>query len=54
MMYGFQIFGQHKTNLVKRVTKLQEKATRIINFKDSNAQVSKLFAQSNILYIKEI
>ena len=62
MIYGCQIWGQHKTNLVKRVMKLQEKAIRLINFKDNNAQVSNLFAQSKtfkfsnlkILYIIEI
>ena len=41
--YGCQIWGQHTTNLVKRVMKLQEKAIRLINFKGSNAQVSNLF-----------
>ena len=49
MIYGCQIWGKHKTNLVKRVMKLQEKAIRIISFKDNNAQVSNLFAQSKIL-----
>ena len=42
MIYGCQIWGQHKTNLVKRVMKLQEKAIRLINFKNNNAQVSNL------------
>ena len=32
MIYGCQIWGQHKTNLAKRVVKLQEKAIKIINF----------------------
>ena len=49
MIYGCQILGQHKTNLVKRVMKLQEKAIRLINFKDNDAKVSYLFAQSKIL-----
>ena len=53
MIYGCQIWGQHKTNLVKRVMKLQEKAIRIINFKDNNAQVSNIFAQSNILKFED-
>ena len=53
MIYGFRIWGQHKTNLVKRVMKLQEKAIRIINFKDNNAQVSNIFAQSKILTFED-
>ena len=39
MIYGGQI----------RVMKLQEKAIRLINFKDNNVQVSNVFAQSKIL-----
>ena len=39
MIYGGQI----------RVLKLQEKAIRLINFKDNNVQVSNVFAQSKIL-----
>ena len=53
MIYGCQIWGQHKTSLVNRVMKLQEKAIRIINFKDNNAQVSNIFAQSNILKFED-
>ena len=53
MIYGCQIWGQHKTNLVKRVMKLQEKAIRLINFKDNNTQVSNLFAQSKILKFED-
>ena len=49
MIYGCQIWGQHKTNLVKRFMKLQENAIRLINFKVNNAKVSSLFAQSKIL-----
>ena len=48
MIFGCRIWGKHKTNLVKRVVKLQEKAIRIISFKDNNVQVSNLFAQSKI------
>ena len=33
--------------------KFQEKAIRLINFKDNNAQVSNLFAQSKILKFKD-
>ena len=53
MIYCCQIWGQHKTNLVKRVIKLKEKATRLINFKDDNAQVSSLFAQKKILKFED-
>ena len=49
MICGCQIWGQHKTNLVKQVMELQEKAARLISFKDNNAQVSNVFAQSKIL-----
>ena len=53
MIYGCQTWGQHKTNLVKRVMKLQEKAIRLINFKDNNNQVSNLFAQNKILEFED-
>ena len=33
MIYGCQIWGKHKIDLVKRVMKLQEKAVRLISFK---------------------
>ena len=39
---------QYKKNLVKQGIKLQEKAIRVINFKDSYNQVSKLFPQNKI------
>ena len=53
MIYGCQIWGQQKTNLVKWIMKLQEKAIRIINFTDNNAQVSNIFAQSKILKFED-
>ena len=37
MIYGCQIWGKHKIDLVKRVMKLQEKAIRLISFKDNIA-----------------
>ena len=52
MIYCCQILGQHKTSLVKRVMKLQEKAIRLINFKDNDAKVRYLFAQSKILKLQ--
>ena len=33
--------------------KLQEKAIRLINFKDNNAQVNNIFAQSKILKFED-
>ena len=53
LSYGCQIWAQHKTNLAKRVMKLQEKAIRLINFKDNNAQVDNIFAQSKILKFED-
>ena len=53
MIYGCQFWGQHKTNLVNRVVKLQEKAIRIISFKNINSQVSNLLAQSKILKFED-
>ena len=53
MIYDCQIWEQHKTTLAKRVMKLQQKAIRIAKFKDNNAQMSNLFAQSEILKFNE-
>ena len=53
MIRSHMIWGQYKTNLVKRVMKLQEKPIRLISFKDNNAQVSNLFAKSKILKFED-
>ena len=52
MIYGCQISGQHKTNLVKPLMKWQERAIIIINFEGNNDEVNNLFAQGKILNLK--
>ena len=48
-----QIWGQAKSNLFKKVQKLQEKALWIINFVPSTAQVNKIYKNSKILKISD-
>ena len=53
MIYGCQIWGQHKTILVKRVMKLQQRAIKIINFKDNNLN-SKTLKFEDFLHYRNI
>ena len=42
LRYGCQIWGQNKNYAVENIEKLQNKAIRILNFKDSRAEASNL------------
>ena len=51
--YGAQIWGQYHNCHVKRVTKLKDKAIRIINFSHFRESASKLYKKSKILKFKD-
>ena len=51
--YGAQIWGQYHNCHIKRVTKLQDKAIRIINFAHFRESTSKLYKKSKILKFKD-
>ena len=50
--YGVQIWGQYHNCHIKHVTKLQDKAIRIINFAHFRESASKLYKKSKILKFK--
>ena len=49
LRYGCQIWGLENTNQVKRIGKLQDRAMRIINFKDYNAAPEPIYFQYRTL-----
>ena len=51
--YGAQIWGQHNNKHIRRITKLQDKAIRIINFAHYREPTTKLYKNSNILKFKD-
>ena len=53
LSYGSQIWGQYNNSYVKHITKIQNKAIRIINFKSSRTSSSELYKNSNILKIRD-
>ena len=48
MTYGAPVWGQVQNKHIKRITKIQNKALRIINFADYNAPTTNLYFKSEI------
>ena len=53
MTYGSQIWGQNQNIHVRRITKLQNKAMRIINFSNFDEPSSHLYKSAKILKFKD-
>ena len=53
MQYGCQIWGQKINSHVKRIVKLQNRAIRVINFKDYQHPTEKLYKDSKILKFQD-
>ena len=53
LIYACQIWGQTKSNLLKKAQILQEKALRIINFLPNTAPVNKIYKKSKIFKISD-
>ena len=53
MNYGAHVWGQYRTDNIKRVIKLQNKCLRIINFADFQEPSSKLYQKSRILKFED-
>ena len=49
LIYAWQMWGQSKTELFKKIQKLQDKAVRIINFLPNTALVSEIYKTTKIL-----
>ena len=54
MSYGSQIWGQFLNQSVKRISNLQNKSMRIINFAHYRAPVNMYYKQNNILKITDL
>ena len=52
MIYTCQIWGQNKCK-IKKISELQDKAIRIINFKQKNYPVAELYKNSMILKLSD-
>ena len=52
--YGCQICGQNKKYAVENFEKLQNKAIRILNFKDPCVEASNLYKESKIYTLQQI
>ena len=52
MIYTCQIWGQNKCK-IKKISELQDKAIRIINFKQKNYPVAELYKNSRILKLSD-
>ena len=53
LSYGSQIWGQHHNQYVNHIIKIQNKAMRIINFRNNRTSSSELYKNSNILKFKD-
>ena len=54
LIYACEIWGQEQNSrLFKKLIKLQEKALRIINFRNSNENANPLFKENQILKISD-
>ena len=54
LRYGIQIWGQHRSQEIKEIEKSQEKAIRIISFKDRSEASNSLFKKTKIMKMKDI
>ena len=53
MVYGCQIWGQSRSTHVDKISKLQNRALRIINFKDRNASANPIYISDNIIKLQD-
>ena len=54
MTYGAQVWGQHNNIHIRRISKLNDKAIRIMNFAKYNEDPSKHYKNLNILKFQDI
>ena len=53
LIYGCQIWGQHKSQLLEKLNIIQNKALRIINFKSPRDHADPLYHHSKILKLND-
>ena len=54
LRYGIQIWGQHRNPAIKEIEKIEEKASRIISFKDRTEATNPLMKKLKIMKMKDI
>ena len=54
MIYGCQVWGQNRSAHIINIFKLQNRALRIINFKNFNDNVDILYKNNKILKVQDI
>ena len=53
MIYGSQVWGQSITTHTEKISKLQNRAMRIISFADFRAEVNPLYAKNSVLKLED-
>ena len=53
MIYSCQIFGQNHSSHINKIGRLQNRALRIINFEDHQADANPLYKREGILKLSD-
>ena len=53
LRYEIQVWGQQRTQIIKEIQTLQEKAIKIMDFKNRNEPTNPLFKKLNIMKLKD-
>ena len=53
MVYGCQIWGQNRSSHVEKISKFQNRAMRIINFEEFQANAHSLYINNDILKLQD-
>ena len=54
LRYSIKIWGQHRSQAIKEIEKIQEKVIRIISFKNRTEATNPLFKELKIMKMKDI
>ena len=54
LRYGCQLWGQTQTQVLQNIEKIQNKALRILNFKNPWDQIEQIYKESKIFKLKDI
>ena len=54
LRYGCQLWGQAQTQVLQNIEKIQNKALRILNFKNPLKLVERIYKESKIFKLKDI
>ena len=54
LRYGCQLWGQAQTQVLQNIEKIQNKALRILNFKNPLKPVERIYKESKIFKLKDI